>query len=242
MIFPTTSTSVRQLVGFCPPAEKLLKQLGIDAHRRRHATLSQACREAGVDPRRVLEVTLTAAGARRAINEQTWEDAPIDELSDHVIATHHGYLRHALPRIRLLIDKAIHDDGDSRPELHQLRDVFATFELEMQRYLLTEEEVLFPLIRQLARAQRRPGCFAGTVNRSVKEVGERYRTADEALEQLWRLTRQLDPPRELSPAYTALVEELQRLERDLKRHEYLEKEVLFPRAMNIEHDLLRQHG
>ncbi|MEX2672553.1 MAG: hemerythrin domain-containing protein [Phycisphaeraceae bacterium] len=242
MIFPTTGTTLSQLVRRCAPAAKLLTQLGIDWRTHRHATLAEAAAHAGVEPRAVLEVMLAADVPRRPPSSRDWHSAPLEDLADHVVATHHTYLRQVMPRISLLIEKAVRDHGEQHAELRAIREVFAEFREEMQRYLVNEEEVLFPLIRQLAMAQKHRGMFAGTVDQSVADVRAEYRTADAALARLRELTRELHPSPDASTSYRALIEELRQLERDMQRHEQLEKEVLFPRAMAVEEALMRESG
>lgn len=237
MIFPSTGTTLSQLVRRCAPAARLLTQLGIDWRTHRHATLSEACGHAGLEPHAVLEVMLAADVPRRPPTSRDWREAPLEELADHVVATHHAYLRQAMPRVRLLIAKARRDHPDDHPELERLSEAFEQFQQHMHKYLITEEEVLFPLIRQLAMAQRRPGAFAGQVDRSVADVRAEYRTADAAMASMRQLSQELRPTPDASPTYRALVEQLRQLECDLRRHEHLEQEVLLPRALVAEREL-----
>lgn len=237
MIFPTTGTTLSQLVRRCGPAARLLTQLGIDWRTHRHATLAEAAEHAGVEPQTILEVMLAADVPRRPPTSRDWSQAPLDELADHIVAAHHAYLRQAMPRIRLLVEKAMRDQRDAHPELEPIRRVFEVFERDMRQYLVTEEEVLFPLIRQLTVAQQRPDRFAGTIDRSVADVAEEYRTADEAFAQLRHLTHNLEAAPDASSAYRGLVEELRQLQRDMQIHEHLEEDVLFARAIALEREL-----
>lgn len=94
-----TSLTVGQLVKDRPARSRVFEALKIDFCCGGKLPLAEACEKKGLDPDAVLRLIRDAeADAPR--------DAPVDanamglaELADHIVATHHAYLREELPRL-----------------------------------------------------------------------------------------------------------------------------------------------
>ena len=75
------------------------------------------------------------------------------ELTEHLESTHHVYLKKALPRLVALMDKVHQAHSPRHPELTRLQTVVENLRVDLEPHLLKEEQILFPLIRQLEAAQ-----------------------------------------------------------------------------------------
>ena len=63
--------------------------------------------------------------------------------------------------------------------------------------------------------------------------------AGDALRAMRSLTGDFTPPQDACPTYRALLGALAELEADMFRHVHKENNVLFPRAIRFEEDLIR---
>lgn len=73
--------------------------------------------------------------------------APVAELTNYIVTTHHGYMREALPRIAGLLAACPAWDG--------LNPVFTAMRDELELHMRKEEAVLFPFIDRVERADRK---------------------------------------------------------------------------------------
>ena len=77
----------------------------------------------------------------------------LTELTEHLESTHHVYLKKTLPRLVALMDKVHQAHSPRHPELTRLQTVVENLRADLEPHLLKEEQILFPLIRQLEAAQ-----------------------------------------------------------------------------------------
>jgi regulator of cell morphogenesis and NO signaling len=163
-----------------------------------------------------------------------WSLAPLPELIDHILETHHVYMRTVLPRIETLLKKLMeaHEDrhGDT---LRSIAAVFTPMKAELEGHLAKEEMVLFPWVRNLAGG-RNEGFHCGTLRNPIRVMLYEHDAAGEALVQLHRITGGFVVPEGACSALGVLYRELGELERDLRRHIHLENDILFPRAIALE--------
>src|SRR5262245_23086500 len=147
----TMDSPVGQFVAEHPRLACIFERLGIDYCCGGRATLEEACRAKGLDVATVL--SQLNVGEMETSNDEQCEfdgaNASMLELIDHIVATHHAYLRRELPRLAGLAGQVVAAHGGRHPELHELRDVFDRLRDELTSHMLKEEKVLFPIIARL---------------------------------------------------------------------------------------------
>jgi regulator of cell morphogenesis and NO signaling len=62
---------------------------------------------------------------------------------------------------------------------------------------------------------------------------------DEMLQGLKRITNNFTPPLKVCPSYQVLISKLKELHENLTQQQYLERSILFPKAIEIEQKLLQ---
>ena len=160
-----------------------------------------------------------------------WSQAPLNELADHIEKQHHGYLRQALPRLSSLLEQLAGARGEGSPELLELRDVFGSLRAELEAHLAKEEQLLFPMIRELEASATLPDFHCGTLRNPIRVMEMEHDAAQRALLRLRELTRDYDPPEHADARYRDALAGLAELDADLRQHIYKESSVLFPRAI-----------
>jgi regulator of cell morphogenesis and NO signaling len=226
-------TPVGQLAAERPEALPILERLGLDYCCGGDRTIDEACRQAKVDPRDLLDQLDRALPVAKA-DATDWLAASLTELCDHIEQTHHAFLREQLPLLADLVTKVVAAHGDNDPELHQVRETFLALKAELEPHLFKEERILFPAVRLMEAAPSAPAFPFGTVQNPINVMQHEHDVAGAALARLRDLTDGFRPPCDACSAYRALLESLERLEADLHQHIHKENNILFPRAIELE--------
>lgn len=216
-------------------AAAIFERFGIDFCCGGRRSIADACRTATADPDAVIRALDALPPEGTHDNAATaW---PLDRLIDHIVSTHHAYVRTALPTIARYLAKLEEVYGSRHPELARIVAYFEQIRLELEQHLMKEEQVLFPYVRDLAASAETCGHAHspfGTVENPIRMMEREHREAADGLRLIRELTRGYTAPSDGCTTYAACMGELARFERDLHRHVHLENNVLFPRAIELE--------
>lgn len=236
---PMTPNSAQSTVGDLvkdrPARSRIFEQLQIDYCCGGRLTLADACAKRGLDVDAVLrqlELSDTADAAEPALVDA--DRMGLGELADHIVHTHHAYLREELPRLDMLTQKVVAVHGKGEPRLRRIRDVFVQFEMELSDHMWKEEQILFPMIRQIETAQTAPDFHCGSLANPIGQMEREHESAGDALQQFRALSDDYTPPDGACNTFRALYEALAGLERDMHQHVHKENNVLFPKALQRE--------
>ncbi|MBV8555991.1 MAG: iron-sulfur cluster repair di-iron protein [Planctomycetaceae bacterium] len=237
----TPGTPVGAIVAERLGRARVFDRLGIDYCCHGSTPLAEACALRALDVGRV--VSEIAESDRRdaddAHDRVDYAAMAAGELADHVVETHHVYLRRELPRLSDLIDKVAAAHGARHPELGDLRATFSGLREELELHLFKEERVLFPLIKQLEAARAPFPIHCGTVGNPIRVMTHEHDDAGAALERMRALTGGFQAPPDGCTTFRALYEGLAALEVDLHHHIHKENNILFPKAAALEAALER---
>jgi regulator of cell morphogenesis and NO signaling len=217
-------------------AASVFEQFRIDFCCGGRRSLEDACRSVHVDPAavtRALDALPPSVGEEDDATQWT-----LDRLVDHIVETHHAYIRQAVPTIGRFLAKLAEVHGARHPELQQIGDTFAQLSGDLAQHMLKEEQVLFPYIRDLVEQSDQACGVAvspfGTVENPIRMMEREHQAAAEDLGIIRKLTNGYTSPDDGCTTYRVCMEEMARFERDLHRHVHLENNVLFPRAVALE--------
>jgi regulator of cell morphogenesis and NO signaling len=231
-------TPIGYLVAERPGLARVFDRLGIDYCCGGRATLIQACAEKGIDIREIVrELDSDDAQSLERDGSDGSTIATLGELVDHVVETHHAYLRRELPRLAVLSDKVSAAHATAHPELLELHDVFADLKGDLELHMLKEEKVLFPLIKKLEAATM-SGLTDASVSNPIHMMEHEHASAGHALQRMRALTGGYAAPPDACASYHALLQGMADLEADLHQHVHKENNVLFARASALEADML----
>ena len=91
--------TVGELVTERPSNSRIFEEFGIDYCCGGKIPLSEACAEKGVSTDEVLRKLEEDNEARSQEDATNYGEMPLDELVDHIIATHHAYIVREVPRL-----------------------------------------------------------------------------------------------------------------------------------------------
>lgn len=235
--FPTDTATMSDpnrtlgdLVTERPGAARVLERYGLDYCCGGGATLAEACTEHGVD---LAAVTADLDRVEHA-PAPDWASMTASELAEHIVETHHAYLREELPRLSSLAEKVAGVHGTLHPELYEVRRTFELLKDDLLPHLVKEERVLFPAVAELERADQMPWFPFGSARGPISIMLTEHDTVGELLEQLRRLTDGYTVPEGGCGSYRSLYSGLEAVERDTHLHVHKENNVLFPAVVRME--------
>lgn len=229
-------TTVGQLVAQRPLAARVFERYGIDFCCGGNVSLEQACRAQGLEPERVLDEVARCI-AQPGDDLTDWTERSLSELCDHIESTHHAYLREELQPLAAMIAKVASRHGESDPRLDKVVAAFSDLQMELMPHMMKEEQILFPMIRQLECGAEQPHFHCGNLRNPVGMMEMEHDHAGRLLKSIRDLTDDYAAPDWACNTYRAMLERLARLESDMHRHVFKENEILFPRAVALQDQL-----
>lgn len=228
-----TDRAVGQLVAERPARSRVFEKLGIDYCCGGKKSLEDACRDKGLDARTIAALLEASEGAP-ATAEVDPQAMSLTELADHIEQTHHAYLRRELPRLAMLVRKVAAVHGHRYPWMLEVDGVFAGFMAELDSHMMKEEQILFPIVREVERGNRSAGSHCGGLANPIRVMEHEHDSAGNALAAMRRLTDGFTPSADACNTFRAMLDGLAELERDMHQHVHKENNVLFPRALELE--------
>ncbi|HWG37511.1 MAG TPA: iron-sulfur cluster repair di-iron protein [Terriglobales bacterium] len=232
----SASRSLGELAVEVPGAAGVFERVGLDFCCGGKQTLHAACANKGLDEQEVL-AALEFGQTLPAPSDQHWQSQPLAEIIQHIIGSHHAYVRRELPNLERWLDKVVAAHGERHAELLEIRHCFQAMASELAQHMAKEELILFPAINRLAepRADARPAaqCFT-TIAQPVAMMVAEHEHSGRDLAEMRRASADYTPPPDACATFRALYRGLEAFERDLHQHVHLENNMLFPRALELE--------
>lgn len=221
-IHPAAGT-VGELAMQRPKSVKVLQKHGIDFCCGGGKQLADACAAAGIATESLLAEVSAAESA--GPGDRRWDLAPLPELVDYILATHHVGLPEELDRLVAMAERVLTVHGAKDPErLAEIYELTLGLRAELLPHMHKEEQVLFPWIKQGIGAQA--AAPIQVMEMEHEEVGD-------MLHRLHDLTEHYVAPEGACATWRALYQGLGDLDADLKQHIHLENNVLFPRVLAV---------
>lgn len=225
-------TTLAELVTTRPELAARLDSLGLDYCCGGQRTLETAISEADMEVDTTIAKLATTPKIEAVVD---WEG--IDGLADHLETTHHAYLREVLPRLVALADKVAGVHDANHPELPDVAALVRELKADLEPHLLKEEQVLFPMIRELATATTAPSFHCGTLANPISVMTSEHDNVGALLTQLRNITDGYQVPPDGCASYRALYDGLAELEADTHVHVHKENNLLFPAVIDAEQEL-----
>ena len=231
----SAQATVGDLVKANPIRSRLFEQLQIDYCCGGGVPLGEACAKRGLDVQAVLQQIEQAD--LQSVDDGTIVDADamsLTGLADHIEQTHHHYMKSELPRLDAMTQKVHEVHGESDARLADVRRAFEGLFEELSQHMMKEEQILFPMIRQLESSTDLPAFHCGSVANPIRQMEFEHDNAGNALAVMRQLTDAYQPPEWACNTYRAMLDGLRQLEGNLHQHIHKENNVLFPKAIQLE--------
>ena len=235
------NTSVAEIVTQYPQISLMLEDLGIDYCCGGKHSLQHACNETGLSSEDVvakLKETIEQSVSEKS-QSKNWTEVSLTELVQHIIDAHHAYLKEHLPRLKSLSDKVYNAHKQHHGEMIQeLKRAFETLRIDIEMHLAKEEQILFPLIKEMESFAKnqgpKPTVHCGSVENPIRQMEAEHDAAGDLLAQMREITSGYKLPDDACESFNALYDGLKELEKDLHEHIHLENNILFPKSIELE--------
>jgi len=218
----SAETRIGALAAEHPLATRVFARHGIDFCCGGGRPLGEVCEEKGLDSQAVLE-EINAEIAKPGEKVERWDQAPLDDVIEHILFAYHRPLREELPRLEAMARKVLDVHGARDPKtFSRIVAVFVALRAELESHMMKEEQILFPMI------QGGSGAMAGG---PITVMEDEHESAGAALRELRELTGGYNVPQEACNTWRALWLGLAALEEAMHQHIHLENNILFPRAL-----------
>ena len=226
----SSSEKIGDIVARFPKAGEIFTEYAIDFCCGGFRSLSEAIKEQGLDEKIVLgrlgkSYQETLGTDRKDID---WRQEPTTNLIDHILNTHHVFMRRELPQLSDLSTTILRVHGASHGEvLSKVHRLFHNLKMEIDQHLIKEEEIVFPLIRDYVE-----NSASSQLEKIVdmnRELMKEHDGAGDVIKELRKVTDQYSVPSDGCPTYIMTYSKLEDMESNLFQHIHLENNILFPR-------------
>ena len=221
----------------------VFKRFGINYCCSGQISFLEACEAKGIDCKAVEKELIEATRNIFISNALQFSEWKIDFLIDYIINVHHAYLYKVLPVLEARLNSFIEGHKKKYPELIKTNEVF----VELSNFLLPhnrhEEEIIFPYIKQITAAYQRKepygNLFVRTLRKPLDNIEKQHFIISEYLQKLNLYTNNYVPPANACTNHRVIYHKLHEVYNDLIQHKHLERNILFPKAIEIEQQLLQ---
>jgi len=220
---------------------EVFKKFGLDFCCGGKKTLTKACKEKGLDVVQI-EKELREVDEQPVMPSQDFNQWDLDFLADYIVNTHHKYVVQAIPILFEYTQKVAKVHGDRNSEAVAIADNFLKVVDELNRHMMKEENVLFPYIKILVSNKRQgvtlePSPF-GTIKNPIRMMEAEHEEVGDVMEEINKLSNNYTPPANACTTFRLSYAKLKEFEDDLHQHIHLENNILFPKAIALEEELL----
>jgi len=218
----------------------VFKKNGIDFCCGGHIAVQEICTKKGVDYETLKEALLRIDEMpKNAHDFNSWE---LDFLTDYILNTHHKYVVEANIIIVQYAEKVAKVHGHHYTEVIEINNIFQEIAAELSNHIYKEEMILFPFIKELAKAKKENYKVArpafGTIKNPINMMEAEHTDVGNLIKKIAELSNNFTPPAEACNTFKALYNALEEYQNDLFQHIHLENNILFPKAILYENELL----
>lgn len=196
---------------------------GLDYCCQGARTLADAAKDAGLEAQTLAD-ELTSAMIDEVPAE--WASLSPVDLVDNINDVHHQYLWDNFDRTSALVDKIANVHGGRHPELLEAKRLYEEIRADLTPHLEKEEELLFPMIKKLAKSSGEPQD--DQIVEQIRSLSGEHEVVGELLAQLNKVTSNYATPADGCATYAAAFQALADMELDIHTHIHKESNVLFP--------------
>lgn len=222
-------------------AAAIFEKYGIDFCCKGNIPIDEACERKHVyteDVMRELKLLLTGSESN-SVDYASWSPA---FLADFIQQKHHSYVTEKTPILMRFLDKLCSVHGQRHPELLEVNRLFSESASELAMHMKKEELVLFPRIRKIAAVTPEDmhdnAITPGMIKSPIAVMMEEHEHEGDRFKMIDTLTNHYQPPADACNTYKATYALLQEFENDLHLHIHLENNILFPKAIEMEKELM----
>ncbi|HSP17142.1 MAG TPA: DUF542 domain-containing protein [Thermoanaerobaculia bacterium] len=236
-------STVAEIVAAYPAAPTLFEVVGIDYCCQPSRTLRDACASAAMHLEDVVEFLERGASPPATAGPAVGADARLSDLTREIKSFYHRRARISLASMIWAARALASAHSDKIPVLWDIRRKIEELAHDLIPHMMREERYLFPYIdgMDLGRVENDAVVpLFGTVEYPLQQIRHDHSHDEQALGVLRALTQNFVSSESACARQKDLYSSLAQFSADLEAHIRLENDVLFPRAVAMEKQLIEK--
>jgi regulator of cell morphogenesis and NO signaling len=223
---------------------EVFKKYGINYCCAAQVALQSVCSENKIDMVQVREDLDLATRDIRIPNSLHFDEWKMDFLVDFIINIHHHYIYNTIPSLGPALQSFAFGHSKKYPEILNVSALFDKLSAILLLHTRHEDEIIFPYIKQIDSAHRRKetygNLFVRTLRKPLSIVEKEHLQIQELLDELRKISNFFTYPENACTNYQVFYHKLEEFYNNLIQHKFLENNILFPKAIAIEQQLLQK--
>lgn len=206
---------------------QIIPRFGMDL---KHAglTVAEACRECGIDPDTFILICNVYSCPDHTPSPTELASGKVNDIVKYLRNSHDYYTGQALLELGRSFDKLIASCAENQKKV--IVKFFADYKTELEKHFAYEEQVVFPYIGSLLETGR------GDSEYSIEQFEEHHENVEEKLQDLKNIVMKYLPGEIDESLRIEVLQAIYSLQDDLRRHTYVEDNILVPIVSRLERD------
>lgn len=217
-------------------AAGVFREYGIDFCCGGGRPLQEVCQQKGVNLDEI-SAKLSSLSNQKEDQSNNYNEWSPTFLIDYIVNTHHNFVRKKTNEIPVYAAKVAKVHGERHPENIEIFKTFVSLANELLEHLESEENTVFPLIKQIAMKKEAgepvPESEILELKTQLSCMEEEHEGAGKLMAEINMLSHRYTPPQDACATYQILYQNLEGFEKDLHKHVHLENNILFQKAEKL---------
>ncbi len=220
-------------------AISVFEKYKVDYCRKGNRSIKDVCKEHNLDVKELITELETIRDDYQADKFGDWN---LDFLVDYIINNHHRYIYKMIPIIIDQISEIKEQNGFNNSVFPEITKCFSVIYKDLKQHMLKEEQILFPYIKQLVSLKeagsKSEKPYFGKIDNPINMMESEHKAALEEYERMTELTNDFSKDEKSGLPFSRLLMNLKSFGRDLQLHIHLENNLLFPKAIALEREMI----
>ena len=235
------SLQISEIVGRDYRKVKVLKSFGIAVLSGGNKKLEKVCQEKNIAIEEV-EQALKEVEKEPIPSSIDYDKWDIDFLIDFIVNIHHRYVAEIDPEIHEYMQKVAEVHAAKHFEVIDVTRGFIKISSELKQHLRKEETVLFPYIKKMSEAKRSmsplPQPSFGSVANLIQMLEREHNNILYEMKEIELSSNNFTIPEDADTVFRRAYIKLKAFLDELQLHIHLENNVLFPKVLEMEKELI----
>jgi regulator of cell morphogenesis and NO signaling len=236
-------STISELVRSDYRTAEVFKKWGINFCCGGNLSLAETCSVKGLDQNSIEQELQQATREIRIPSSVNYNQWSIEFLIDYVLNVHHGFLITAIPQLQEALTSFVPGHKKKYPHMEMVQEVFEDLASVLKEHMQKEELVVFPYLKQVSSTFKNKEVYGPLFVRLLKKslneiiVNEHLRI-EALLQQLRQVTDFYRFQEDACTRHQVIYNQLKEFDTDLVQHKHLENNILFPKGLQMEKELL----
>ena len=242
----TKQVTIGEMVANDHRAATVFESLGISFCCNGSQTLEDACESKKIDVISVTEA-LDQVQTKQGVGSMDLNFWPLNILADYIEKKHHRFIEDRIPLLLLYLNKLCKVHGEVHRELLEITQLFSQTVKELRSQMEKEESILFPYIRKMLKKYNEgvltvEAPYFRSVRNPIMMMMQEHEREGIRFEKIASLTNNFMPPADACNTYRVTYALLDEFKSDLHTNIHLVNNILFPKTIDMEDNLLHKQA